>query len=135
MYRTTGLVILGVGAILTFTMVFTGFEHAVKSWEVDQATGDVSQVTIDCTAPFGIVLGDGEQNAVPSWGAHLCAATGQRLFITGTGIFIVALGLGLWGIRRGPKPKTKSIETLPSFGGGNGEKAAQKDAGIVDRSD
>lgn len=114
MYRTTGLVILGVGLILGLTMVFTGFEHAVKSWEVTNQ-GDVNQVTIDCPAPVGIVFGDAEQNANPSWGGYLCASTGQRLFIQGLGVLVVALGLGIWGIRRGPRPKTKSIKSVPSF--------------------
>ena len=116
MYRSTGLVILGIGALISFSMIFTGFDHAVKSWEVDQSSGDVSQVSIACTAPVGIVFGDGELNADPSWGVSQCASTGQRLFITGVAVFAVALGLGLWGVRRGPKPQGKSIEALPSFG-------------------
>ena len=116
MYRTTGLVILALGTLLTFMMVFTGFVHAVKSWEVDQATGDVSQVTIDCPAPLGIVLGDAELQADPAWGVRLCAGTGQRLFIQGVGVFAVTLGLAGWGIRKGPHPKGKPIDTLPTFG-------------------
>lgn len=116
MYRRTGLIIFGIGALLSFSMIFTGFDHSVRSWEVDQSTGDVSQVSVACTPPFGIVFGDGELNADPSWGVPQCASTGQRLFITGVAVFVVALGLGLWGIRRGPKPERKSIEALPSFG-------------------
>lgn len=116
MYRTTGLVILAIGTLFSFLMVFTTFAHAVKSWEVDQATGDVSQVTIACAAPLGIVFGDAEQQADPSWGARLCASTGQRLFIQGIAVFAVALGLGVWGIRKGPRPKRKSIDSIPSFG-------------------
>lgn len=115
MYRTTGLTILIIGALLSFSMLFTGFDHAVKSWDIDQATGDVSQVKIACPAPFGIVLGDAELRADPSWGVPQCASTGQRLFITGTGILALALGFGIWGFRRGPKPR-RSIESVPSFG-------------------
>ncbi len=63
MYRQAGLVVLGIGAVLGLTMVFTGFEHAVKSWEVDFDSGDVSQVTVACPAPFGIVFGDAEGQA------------------------------------------------------------------------
>lgn len=117
MNRTSGLVILAIGGLLTFMLVFTTFTHAVKSWEVDRATGDVSQVAIACAAPLGIVFGDGEQQANPSWGTHLCASTGQRLFIQGIAVFAVALGLGVWGIRKGPKPERKSIDSIPTFGG------------------
>lgn len=116
MNRTTGLVALAIGALLTFMLVLTTFTHAVKSWEVDRTTGDVSQVTIACPAPFLIVFSDGEQQADPSWGAHLCASTGQRLFIQGIAVFAVALGLGVWGIRKGPRPKRRSIDSIPAFG-------------------
>ncbi len=115
MYRQAGLVVLGIGAVLGLTMVFTGFEHAVKSWEVDFDSGDVSQVTVACPAPFGIVFGDAEMEADPSWGARVCAGTGQRLFIAGVAWLAVGTGIGLWGIRRGPKPKRQSIDAIPSF--------------------
>ena len=116
MNRTSGLVALAIGALLTFMLVFTTFTHAVKSWEIDPATGDVSQVTIACAAPLRIVFGDAEQQANPSWGAHLCASTGQRLFIQGVAVFAVALGLGVRGIRKGPRPKRKPIDSIPAFG-------------------
>ncbi len=120
MYRTTGLGILAVGAIVTFLTVFTGFNHSVKSWEVDRNTGDVSQVAIACPAPVGIVFGDAETEADPAWGQNLCVRTGQRLFFSGVAVAIVALGLGSWAVSRGPRPVTKSIDTLPSFGADSG---------------
>ncbi len=120
MYRNTGLGILAVGVIISSMMIFTGFDHAVKSWEVDRTTGDVSQVAIACPAPLGIVFGDAEQQADPAWGQSLCVTTGQSLFFSGVGIAVVALGLGLWGVRRGRRPVTKSIDSIPSFGGNAG---------------
>ncbi len=115
MYRTTGLTILIVGTLISFSMIFTGFNHAVKSWDIDRDTGDVSQVEIACPAPLGIVFGDAETMADPSWGAPQCASTGQRLFITGSVILAVAVGLGIKGIRKGHRPQ-KSIKSIPSFG-------------------
>lgn len=120
MYRTTGLGIIAVGAIVTFLLIFTGFDHAVKSWEVDRSTGDVSQVAIACPAPIGIVFGDAEQQADPAWGQNLCVSTGQRLFISGLAVAIVTLGLGLWGVSRGPRPAAKSIDSIPTFGSDSG---------------
>ena len=100
MYRTSGLVVLLVGAGLIYSLVFTPFQVELDSW-MPTEEGGLERAVVTCPAPWGIVLGDAEDEIRPTWQARRCVPSANMLFLEGVVVLAMALGLGLWGISRG----------------------------------
>lgn len=117
-YRTSGVVVLALGVALTYSLVFTPFRVELSSWTPTE-DGGLERAAVVCPAPWGIVLGDAEDEVRPAWQGRRCVPSANLLFLEGVVVMALALGLGLWGISRGPGT-TRPMSALPSRGGGEG---------------
>ncbi|MFQ5968472.1 MAG: hypothetical protein ACE5MI_12820 [Acidimicrobiia bacterium] len=113
MYRTSGIIVLIAGIALTYSLVFTTFNKPVERWVVDEL-GGLEQVSIECPSPWGLIVGDAERDVERPAEAQQCVRSARTLFLEGVIVFTFALGLGIWGLLRGRKPRPQSMRVLPS---------------------
>jgi hypothetical protein len=52
MYRKSGLIVLALGAALTYSLAFTTFDTQVRRWERTE-DGGRERATINCPVPWG----------------------------------------------------------------------------------
>ena len=57
MYRTSGIVVLLLGGLLTWSIVFTPFDQEVRRWTRTEDGGRV-KATVACPDPYSILLED-----------------------------------------------------------------------------
>lgn len=106
------MVVLALGVALTYSLVFTPFQVELDSWTSTE-DGGLERAVVVCPAPWGIVLGDAEGQVQPAWQGRRCVASANLLFLEGMVVSSLALGLGLWGVSRGPAT-TRAMSDLPS---------------------
>ena len=120
MYRTGGIIAFVVGMALTYSLVFTTFDKPIDRYVFNER-GGLEQVSISCPTPWGLIVGDAESQVEHPNEARSCVRAARVLFIEGVIAFSLAIGLGIWGVASGRKPRPKSMRVLPSAGKKIGE--------------
>ena len=120
MYRTSGIIAFVVGIALTYSLVFTTFNKPVDRYVFNEL-GSLEQISIECPSPWGLIVGDAESQVEHPNEARSCVRSARVLFIEGVIAFSLAIGLGIWGVASGRKPRPKSMRVLPSAGQKQGE--------------
>lgn len=111
MYRTSGLIVLALGAALTYSLVFTTFDQPVMSWTTTE-DGNIERDTVPCPTPWEILFNaDMPDTRVQTW-RDLCVRSARTLFTEGIVVTAAALVVGLRAVVRGPKPTPKPLRPL-----------------------
>lgn len=111
MYRKSGLIVLALGAALTYSLAFTTFDTQARRWERTEG-GGWERASVTCPVPWGVIFGGVDPELRFRTEAELCVRPARTLVTEGIFFAAVALGLGIWGVVRGPKPDPERLRPL-----------------------
>lgn len=114
MYRTGALIALILGAAITYSLAFTGFDKQIDQW-VQDANGNPVRVSIACPTPAAMAFGDAELQMTPAWHGRECNGSTRILMVEAGIVTATALALAYRGFRNGRRPPTKSLNVLPEL--------------------
>ncbi|MEA1901961.1 MAG: hypothetical protein U9N56_00375 [Actinomycetota bacterium] len=104
MYRRSGLIVLVLGALVTYVLVFTPFDQEVRRYTRND-DGDRVRATVVCPDSWGMLYGEDEADVRYCSDAEYCLK-GSRLRVTsGVVLMAVALTPAIMGLWRGPHPE------------------------------
>lgn len=108
--RVIGVVVILIGAVLVYSVVFTEFQHRVEfQWEVNNESARVPITHITCPAPWSVITGDARPEGVVS--GDLCVLPARGQVAQGVFIALGTLALALWVLTR--NPHTNPMPPLP----------------------
>ena len=112
MYRTSGIVVLILGGLLTWSIVFTPFDQEVRRWTRTEDGGRV-KASVTCPAPSSVLFEDAVNPDISSFeNLNYCLRTARRLMTGGVLTALLTMGLGIRGIARGKRPPIEHIRPL-----------------------
>lgn len=111
MYRKSGLIVLALGAFAVWMMVFTPFETELRRYTRDD-DGDRVRATMVCPAPWSVLFENAEADAKYHIDQEECIKGSRTLFTGGVLAALAALGLGIRGLIRGPRPEPPHLRPL-----------------------
>lgn len=111
MYRRSGLAVLGVGALLTYLLIFIPFAAEVGRW-VRTEDGAWKNATIDCPSAWGTLVAGQEPDVKYVFEAGACEKGANGRVIETVLVLAIALPLGIRGVMRGPRPPLEHIRPI-----------------------
>ena len=114
MYRNGAILSLVIGALLVFNLAFTPFDKIINQWAFD-SDGNPYRVTIECDAPWNLVVNDTYLTTDPAWHGNRCLPSARILMIEGGIVTAVALALAWRGFKNGKRPPIKPVQELPQL--------------------
>lgn len=112
MYRTSGLVFLVLGGLLTWSIIFTPFDQEVRRWTRTEDGGRV-RASVLCPDPYSILFEDEVNPDISRYENEVyCRRTARRLMTGGVLTGLLTLGLGIRGVARGKRPPLQHIRPL-----------------------
>jgi hypothetical protein len=111
MYRKSGLIVLALGAVLVYSLAFTPFDTQVRRWERTE-DGGRERASITCPIPWDVIFEGVEPDLRFRTEAELCVRSARTLVTEGIFFAVLAVGLGVWGVVRGPKPDPEPLLPL-----------------------
>lgn len=111
MYRKSGLIVLARGAALTYSLAFTTFDTQVRRWERTE-DGGWERASVTCPVPWDVIFQGVDPELRFRTESELCVRSARTLVTEGIFFAAVALGLGIWGVIRGPKPDPEPLRPL-----------------------
>lgn len=111
MYRGSGLLLLLVGATLTYTLAFAPFEEPVRRWTTAEGEGLV-QAKVECPSAWAAVFEHERLDTHLRTEADQCVRA-ARTHLTGAIVVAAfAAALGMRGVLRGPAPRPEPLRPL-----------------------
>lgn len=111
MYRRSGLLVLAIGAMLTYALAFTSFDEPVRRW-VTSESGGLVQVEVRCPSAWAALIEGARLDTNMRTEAERCVRA-ARTHATGAVIVAtLAATLGIRGVLRGPVPDPEPLPPL-----------------------
>lgn len=108
--RAIGIVVLLVGAIFIYSLVFSPFDQKVRfQWEVTPDGGRVPRTHITCPSPWAVLVHEAEPEMNTSEG--LCVMPSRVLVVEGTIVAMISIIIATWLFTRKARPRP--IHELP----------------------
>lgn len=111
MYRKSGLIALALGVLAVWLLVFTPFETELRRYTRDD-DGQRVKATLVCPDPWGLLFEDAEADGKYHIDQEECVKGARTLFTGGVLATLLALGLGIRGLIRGPHPPIVHLRPL-----------------------
>lgn len=123
MYRKSGLIVLCLGVLAVWMMVFTSFETELRRYTRDD-DGNRVRATMVCPTPWSVLFENAEADAKYHIDQEECIKGSRTLFTGGVIAALLALSLGIRGLTRGPRPDPPPLrplsEVFPQLKAGSG---------------
>ena len=109
--HVVGISILLIGAVIAYSLVFTGFQQRVQfQWEMNDEGRRVPLIQVTCPSPWSVVVEDAQPEGVV--GGDLCVLPSRGMVVQGVAVALLALALSLWVFTRDTR-QPKPMPTLP----------------------
>lgn len=111
MYRRSGLIILILGALAVWLLIFTPFEAELKRYTRDENNQRIRAVIV-CPTPWEVLIDRVDTDFKNITDAEYCERGARTLVAGGVLTGLLALGLGASGVWRGPRPELLHLRPL-----------------------
>lgn len=98
MGRQTGIVVLVVGAILTYSLVFTQFDQRVSRSTINEEGERIPVTHVPCPSPWAVVVHGAQPDVIA--GESICPRPARTLLVEGAVVALISLVIGIWGLTR-----------------------------------
>lgn len=88
--RGIGAVVLVIGAVMVYSLVFSPFNESVRfQWEVTQDGGRTPMTHITCPAPWSVLVNDAEPDVITTDG--FCVMPSRSLLVEGGIVALISI--------------------------------------------
>ncbi len=88
--RGIGLVVLVIGAVMVYSLVFSSFNESVRfQWEVTPDGGRTPMTHITCPSPWSVLMNGAEPDVITTDG--FCVMPSRSLLVEGAMVAIVSI--------------------------------------------
>lgn len=88
--RGIGVVVLAMGAVMVYSLVFSPFNESVRfQWEVTPDGGRVPMTHITCPSPWSVLVHDAEPDVITTDG--LCVMPSRSLLVEGVIVALISI--------------------------------------------
>lgn len=111
MYRGSGLLLLLVGATLTYALALAPFEEPVRRWTTIEGEGLV-QAKVECPSAWAALFEDERLDTHLRTEADQCVRAARTRLTGAMMVAAFAAALGIRGVLRGPAPRPEPLRPL-----------------------
>lgn len=88
--RGIGAVVLAIGAVMVYSLVFSPFNESVRfQWEVTPDGGRTPMTHITCPSPWSVLIDDAEPDVITTDG--FCVMPSRSLLVEGSIVAVVSI--------------------------------------------
>lgn len=98
MGRQTGIVVLVVGAILTYSLAFSQFDQRVSRSTINEEGERIPVTHVTCPSPWAVAVRGAEPDVIA--GESICPGPARTLLVEGAVVALFSLVIGIWGLTR-----------------------------------
>ena len=108
MYRRSGLIVLLLGVVFVYFLAFTPSKQETRHWTRNDQGQRVKVVAV-CESPWSLFVEGNSQDGRYVTDVETCRKGARLNASIGVLAAVTALGLGIWGILRGPRPQSRRL--------------------------